>query len=478
MPKKVLTAIFLSLLIIFSFLLPACKEQEIIRESSVAGQYYPADGAALRNIVDELLTKAGSASPEGRLIALISPHAGYVFSGHVAAQGYNRLRARDIKTVIIIGAAHYHNFKGASVYTKGSWKTPLGTIKIDEKTAASLLNKEAFVDFTPQVFDKEHSLEVQIPFIQRVLPDASIVPILTGGLPRETIEYLRERVIGLMSRDDSIVLVASTDLSHYHDSPTAIGLDTNIASAISRLSISDIEKHLLAKTGEMCGVEPVFIALKVAKGLGANNGMVFKYADSGDITGDKSKVVGYASIGLYRSALTAEDKAELLGLARLAITEYITEGRLLSEDVKNPKLLSDGAAFVTINRRGQLRGCMGHAEAVMPLYKSVIRNAIAAAAKDPRFPPMTRSELGDMEIEVSVLSPLEPVRDIGEIEIGRDGLVIVKDQSTGLFLPHVPVEFGWDRETYLRELAFKAGLPDGAWKTGATLYKFRAEVIK
>jgi len=451
----------------------SCKEP--IKEPSVAGEFYPAQREELQRIVDGLLSEADDSAPEGRLIALISPHAGYVFSGSVSAQGYRRLRAKDIKTIVVIGASHYHNFKGASVYARGSFRTPLGEIKINKALAERLLNKEEFIEFKPEVFEKEHSVEVQIPFIQRVLPNATIVPIMTGNLPQNTIEYISERLIEAMSKDNSIVLVASTDLSHYYERQTAITLDSNIIDAIRRLSISDIERCLVTGTGQMCSTQAVLIAIRVAKGLGANNSALFKYGDSADASKDISKVVGYASIGLYKSPLTDKDKEELLKIARDSIIEYITKGKLPEVETKNPKLLTDGASFVTIKRNGTLRGCMGNIEAVMPLYKSVARNAISAAVKDPRFPPLTKSEIEDMEIEVSVLSPLSPVKNIDEIRIGIDGLLIVKDQSSALFLPEVPIEQNWDMKTLLKELTFKAGLPEDALNNGALLYKFQTE---
>jgi AmmeMemoRadiSam system protein A len=195
------------------------------------------------------------------------------------------------------------------------------------------------------------------------------------------------------------------------------------------------------------------------------------------VTQEKDRVVGYASIGLFRSQYTDDEKKELLSLAKTAIAEYVTNGKVIEVNMKNPKLKTDGAVFVTIREKGALRGCIGHVQAVMPLYQSVVKNAIAASSSDPRFPPVTKDELQDMEIEISLLSPIQSVKDVKNIEIGKHGLVIRKGSRSGLLLPQVPIEQGWDRQTFLRQICAKAGLPEYAWKD-ADLYTFTADIIK
>ncbi|MBI5639163.1 MAG: AmmeMemoRadiSam system protein A, partial [Nitrospirae bacterium] len=227
----------------------------------------------------------------------------------------------------------------------------------------------------------------------------------------------------------------------------------------------------------MCGGYPVIYTLAVARGLGATNGTLFKYANSGDVSGSKGNVVGYSAVGIYKSPLTKEEKDRLLSLAKDTIYEFITHGKIHDTEIKNSKLAAMGAAFVTINRNGRLRGCIGNIKPVMPLYKSVITNAVSASSKDHRFQPMKKEELKDMEVEVSVLSPLEPVFNVEDIVIGKHGLYLVYEQTSSVFLPQVPVEFGWDLNTYLENLSLKAGLPKDAWKT-AQLFTFTAEVIK
>jgi AmmeMemoRadiSam system protein B/AmmeMemoRadiSam system protein A len=446
-----------------------------VKEPSAAGTFYPADKEQLNDLVSQFLLKAGKSSNQGRLIALISPHAGYVYSGQVAAFGYKEIKGKDIKNIILIGPSHRLAFSGASVYTKGSFKTPLGTVKINEKIAEALLNEDADVRFYPEAYEKEHSLEVQLPFLQKVLKDFTIVPILIGSPTRKTFEHLISELPEML--DEKTLLIASTDLSHFHDYNTAKEMDSKVIEAIEKLSAVETEGLLRTGEGELCGGYPVLITLEVAKRAGANMGVLYTYANSGDVTGEKERVVGYASMGLYQSLLTDKEKEELLELARHAITMYVTKKSVLEKEVKNPKFKTEGAVFVTIKKKGELRGCIGHIQPIMPLYQSIIKNAVAACSSDPRFPPMKEDELKDIDIEISILSPLKPLKQIETVQVGKHGLFIVKGMRSGLLLPQVATEFGWDRESFLEHLCSKAGLQKDAWKS-ADLYTFTAEVIK
>lgn len=458
------------LLIIFLF---SCNGT--VKEPSVAGTFYPADRNKLSELISHFLAKAKKTSQQGRLIALISPHAGYIYSGQVAAYGYKEIKDKDIKNIILIGPSHHVGFTGASVYTKGSFKTPLGTVKINEKIADDLLNENADVKFFPDAYKKEHSLEVQLPFLQTVLKDITIVPILIGTPTRQTFMHLTEKLTEIM--DEKTLIIASTDLSHYHDYDKAKEMDSRTISAIEKMSSRDIERLMKSGEGELCGVYPVMITIEIAKRVGANIGVLFNSANSGDVTDERNRVVGYASIGLYISQLTEKEKKELLQLAKNAITEFVTKGTIFEKDVKNQKFKTEGAVFVTINKKGHLRGCIGHIEPIMPLYQSVINNAVAACSKDPRFPPVKEAELKEIDVEISILSPLKPLKNIDTIQVGKHGLFIVKGMRSGLLLPQVATEFGWNKETFREQVCLKAGLQKDAWKT-AQLYTFTAEIIK
>jgi len=464
----------------FFIVLPSCTGA--VKEPAVAGSFYPADRKELKDMVDGFLAKAEAGPDAGKLIALIAPHAGYQYSGAVAAHSYGRLRGKDIRTVVIIGPSHHATFRGASVYTKGSFRTPLGDIRINEKIASSLLDEKADVRFSPAVYEKEHSIEVQLPFLQEVLKDFTIVPVLIGSPTRETFDHLTKKLVGILAYDEHALIIASTDLSHYHDYETAVNMDRKMTAAVERMDISEIEKYLGTGEAEMCGGFPVIFTVAVARGLGATNGTLFRYANSGDVTPDRARVVGYSAMGLYKDRLTVQEREFLLSLAKRTITEHVTTGKAPEIGTPEagrlgPRLSANSATFVTINRKGMLRGCIGNMQPVMPLYKSVISNAVSASSRDPRFSPMKKEELQDMDVEISVLSPFEILKNTKEIEIGKHGLYLVTEKASSVFLPQVPVEFGWDLNTYLEQLSLKAGLPKDAWKT-AQLYTFTADIIK
>jgi len=473
MKKHTCTLLITICFLLISLVTSGCTEN--IKEPSVAGTFYPADKKELQETVTAFLSKAKKIPGEGNIIALISPHAGYRYSGQVAAYGYKQIQDRDIRKIILIGQSHQENFKGASVYTMGFFKTPLGNVGIDEKSAKKLLNENADVKFYPEAFAKEHSLEVQLPFLQSVLKDFTIIPVLIGSPTRQTFEHLVSEITEMI--DEKTLIIASTDLSHYHGYQKAMDMDSKIIAAIEKLSLMNAGELVQSGESEMCGAVPVIIAMEVAKRHGANTGILFNYANSGDVTKEKDRVVGYASIGLFRSPYTNEEKKELLSIARNAVTEYVTSRKAIELDIKNPKLRTDGAVFVTIKEKGSLRGCIGHVQATMPLYQSVIKNAIAASSSDPRFPPMTKDELQDIELEISILSPMQRLKDVKNIQVGKHGLVIRKGSQSGLLLPQVATEQGWDRQTFLKHICLKAGLPEYAWKD-AELYTFTAEIIK
>ena len=454
--------------------LPAgCSDR--VKEPAVSGTFYPSSKKDLDQAVKGFLKNAPVKKQGGALVALISPHAGYRYSGQVAAHGYAQVPDSGIDTVILLGTAHRVRFKGASVYTKGSFRTPLGIVKTDEAKASTLLNKAAGVTFLPEAFTDEHSIEVQLPFLQTVLDDFTIIPVLIGSPTGQTFEHLVSSITGLMN--EKTLLIASTDLSHYHNALFADAMDKKIISAISRLSSLKTRELLQKGDSELCGAFPVLITIEVARIAGATFGVVFHHANSGDVTGEQEKVVGYASIGLYRSPLTDADRADLLSLAQKTIHDHVSHGTLPEISIKNPKLQTDGAAFVTIYKQGSLRGCIGHVQPVMPLFKSVMENAVAASSRDTRFPPVTKDELSDITVEVSVLSPLRKLKNIDDIEIGRHGLLIRQGRRQGLLLPQVAEEYGWNRETFLRNLSLKAGLQEDAWKT-SDIYSFTAEIVK
>lgn len=446
-----------------------------VKEPSVAGSFYPSDRENLEKTVEDFLKKAGKVRYEGILRGLIVPHAGYRYSGQVAAYAYRAIQDSGYKNIILIGTSHRFNFKGASVYVKGSFRTPLGDVKINETLAAKLLNVDADVTFLPYVFSQEHSLEVQLPFLQTVLNDFTIIPILIGSPTDKTYQHLITSLTDMV--DNTTLLVASTDLSHYHNYNEAQTMDRRLITLLKRIAVNESVNLLKKNEIEMCGSVPVVITMEVARRAGANQGVLFQYANSGDVTGEKDKVVGYASMGFFENPLTEHEKKELVKLAHRAVHTYITSGKKLRPRIANPKFETDGAVFVTISKYGNLRGCIGHMQPVMPLYQSVIENAVSASSSDPRFPPIQENELQSLDIEISILSSLRLLKNVADIEIGRHGLVIQKDMNRGLLLPQVASEHGWDRDEFLERICQKAGLPVNSWKS-AYLFTFTADVLK
>jgi AmmeMemoRadiSam system protein B/AmmeMemoRadiSam system protein A len=473
MRLSLLKLLVLALAITLTPALVACEQP--VKAPSVAGSFYPADPDELRTMVDGFLEKAQSAPHEGRLVALVSPHAGYVYSGQVAAYSYKNIG--DKRTVIILAPSHYDSFSGASVYTEGSLKTPLGLIRIDERLAKSLVDEKAGVRFYPKAFEKEHSLEVQLPFLQRSLKRFRIVPVIMGRPTRASFDHLATKITKILREDEKAVVIASTDLSHYKNYDETIERDMRVLNALRRLSQGECQRLETSGQGEMCGYMPVMLTLEVARRLGANEAALLKYANSAMTTGDLNRVVGYASVGIYKSPLTEADHETLLKLARDTIARKVTDGDAQFVEMDNPRFQADAAVFVTITKKGRLRGCIGQTSPVMPLYKAVQYSAMQSCATDPRFPPMSKEELDDMKIEISVLSPFSPVDDVRDIVLGRDGLILRKGRNAGIFLPQVPVQEGWDRNTYLERLGLKAGLSKDAWKDGAQIESFTAEVF-
>ena len=475
--KAVLAGIIVLLLGAAASVLLASKE--VVREPAVAGAFYPGEQGALSAAVSGFLAKAEHRPESGRLIALIAPHAGYQYSGQVAAASYRHITDRRVDTVILIGASHTASYLGAAVYPDGAWRTPLGSVRINERIARSLLNDKASVVAGRDAFVKEHSLEVQLPFLQRTLKEFTIVPILLGAPTRDSFAHLADRLTEVLRKNERAIIIASTDLSHYHGYDAAVAKDRKVVDAAGRMSVEDLQALLASGEGEACGGHPVLLTMMVARNLGATHGVLYDYKNSGDVSGDRSRVVGYAAMGLYRSPLTDRQRQELLSLARRTVVQYVKDRTTPEPEGRDPRLLANGATFVTINRNHQLRGCIGNIQPNMPLARSVVRNAVAAATEDPRFPPLRPEELGDIEVEVTVLSPLEPLADIQDIRVGTHGLFIVKEGRSGIFLPQVPVEQGWDLPTYLEQLCAKAGLPGNAWKDkDARLFVFTADIVK
>ena len=468
---------------------PAMADQ--IRKPAVAGLFYPGEKKELASLVDGYLEKAPlHPCAEREILALIVPHAGYLYSGRVAAQAYKQIQGKSYEAVVLIGPSHSAGFEGASLYDGDFYETPLGKVRINKALTEELIRQNKGFCFLPQPHRKEHSLEVQLPFLQRSLADFSLVPILIGSQSLSTSKALSGNLIQVL-KGKKVLLVASSDLSHYHPAKVAHQLDQSTREAIQAMDAPGLIRRVEAGSAELCGVGAVATVLLAAKGLGASQAEVLSYVDSGEVTGDSSAVVGYLAAALSKDkgaktspssrggegSLSPKLQQELLGMARQAIETYLVQGKILQPQASDPALDHLAAAFVTLTPRGELRGCIGLTEPLFPLSRTVTQCAIAAATSDPRFPPLKASEFQEVEIEISVLSPLREIKDPTEIKVGRDGILIEKKGRRGLLLPQVATEYHWDRKTFLEETCHKAGLPADAWKEGARIFIFSAEIF-
>jgi len=479
-----------------------------VRKAAAAGSFYTDDPQALAAQVDALLAEAEVATGHPRPIALIVPHAGYLFSGHVAAQAYKQIEGVDYEAIVVVGNNHYDpHFRRISVWAEGAFETPLGYARVDEELAAELLAADERILFDRNVHRREHSVEVQLPFLQRIYGDRlRFVPVIVGAPDPENCRVLAEALARVLSGRRALI-IASSDLSHYPAYDDAVSSDRAILQAIVTM---DPERFIGVREEMMgrsipnlatcaCGEGPVLTAMMAAKALGANRAAVLRYANSGDTPfGERSKVVGYGAVMFWRgeegavqsklpeahellpiAPLSVEDREALLELARATLERYLTLGDAPIVHPVEAGLWQKRAAFVTLEKEGELRGCIGELVGRRPLYLSVQWAALSAAVADPRFPPLTAEELPQIEIEISALTPLQEVRDVNEIEVGVHGLLIVKGKHQGVLLPQVPVEEGWDREQFLCGVCRKAGLPEDAWQEeDAHLYTFTAEVFR
>ncbi len=460
------------------------KEVEKIRPT-YAGKigFYPSEKDSLQQEVYRLLSSASPKNLNGNLVGLVVPHAGYPFSGQTAAQAYALLSGRSYSTVVILGTAHQAAVQGAAIDSSDAYETPLGKVLIDKEAAQEIIKNSRFAYYDSLAHLEEHSVEVQLPFLQTVLSKFKIVPIVMGSFSWDYVEDLSNSLAKLARQKESLLLIASSDLSHYYPYDQAVKMDRNALKEVLNLDSQKLFKKIKSGQCEMCGETAVITLMETIKKIGATRAQLLDYRNSGDVTGDRSRVVGYSAVAFLKSLtlesenwLDKEEQKTLLKIARETLKSYLKNGKAPQFNISSENLLELRGAFVTLKKNGELRGCIGHIEADKPLYQIVSEMAIAAATSDPRFPPVNLNELSRIKIEISVLSPMKKVENIKEIKVGRDGLVIRKGFYQGLLLPQVPVEWGWNREEFLRQVAIKASLPPDAWKE-AELYRFSAQVF-
>ncbi len=464
----------------------------------VAGQFYPAEPQELRNQLKIYFSKAKPNEGFGEVIAIVSPHAGYVFSGQVAASAFNQVDpGKQYKNIFVIGSSHRMAYEGASIYNKGNFITPLGMVKVNVDLADKFINANQVFISKPEAFGNEHSLEVQLPFLQYHLKkEFQIIPILIGAQSPSTSKKIAAALLPYFNKEN--LFVFSSDFSHYPDYQNAYMIDKQTAEAIISKSPEKFLKTLQVNEDKnipnlltsACAWGSLLTLLYMAEQIEGIEIHKIDYMNSGDTEyGDKIKVVGYNAISvilkkqkLEKTAgftLSDKDKRMLLEIARSSIEYYLINNKFsfINPDIFSPALKSQSGAFVTLNKNGKLRGCIGRMVSDEPLYKVVQEMAVAAAINDYRFDKVSQAEMKNIEIEISVLSPLKKIYSINEIEMGRHGIYIKKGVQSGTFLPQVARETGWTKEDFLGHCARdKAMIGWDGWKN-AELFTYEAYIF-
>ena len=464
-----------------------------VRKPAVSGSFYPSSAKEILSMTKGWLHPVDAkAAPQ----AVIVPHAGYVFSGEVAASAFNRIPKRHpYKRIFLLGPSHRVGFSGASVDTLYAYaETPLGRVAIDIETGKELLKTASFT-CRNDAHDREHCLEVQLPFLQMMYEEVPpIVPIVIGTQRLEILEDIADSLEPYFNEENLFVI--SSDFSHYPSYKDAQTSDLYLANAIEQGGLEEFLNALryirkmdfIGQDTAACGACAIAVLLSMMDTQGRNQFDVdhVMYRNSGDSPyGDKDRVVGYNSIVITRNQKADEhlfhfsddEKRGMIAAARSAI--YSALRMDYDGDITPVGILKEKGygVFVTLHLNGRLRGCIGRFTSSDSLYETIQDMARSAAFSDPRFPSLSRSEAPRIDIEVSVLSPLKRISSVDEFKLGRDGIYMIKGSRHGTFLPQVATETGWSTEEFLGHCAQdKAGIGYYGWKD-AELYTYQTEIV-
>ena len=468
-----------------------------VRPATQANRFYTADARELSEEVDSFLALHAKDRQYEHVAALIVPHAGYYFSGNVAAAAYQSIPDNvQYKRIFLLGPSHHEWLDGASVNTEYDYyATPLGNVKVDVETARLLTNTDgtdktdSVFFYSPRAHDREHCLEVQLPFLQRRLKDVPpIIPIIISTNDYHKLQRIAEALKPYLTEENLFII--SSDFSHYPKYEDACEVDARTGKAVES---GDVERFIAqleenARSGvknlatSACG-ELAIATLMLMMQDGGYEVKHLLYQNSGDIDNhDHSRVVGYHAFAVLRKSefsLNDEEKRMLKDIALTSIKDSL-EGKRIAQPTLNSKLSilnSKCGAFVSLHKQGRLRGCIGHFGEDVPLHEIVAEMARAAAFEDPRFMPVTRDELDDIDIEISVLTPMRRIQNLDEFELHRHGIYIRKGYRSGTFLPQVADEVNWTKEEFVSHCAQdKAGIGWDGWRD-AELYVYEAIVF-
>lgn len=483
-----------------------------VRPPAVAGAFYTDDAAALKSEVEALLADNRPEEGAANARALVVPHAGYVFSGSTAAKAFARLPSEGVRRIILLGPSHHFSFRGGALPDANvtGFSTPLGTVSLDLEALKDLRRRDHF-DGPAKSHTDEHSLEVQLPFLQVATPGAKLVPIVVGNnTDLQTSVEMAKALSDLL--DEGTVVVASSDFTHHgarygwspYEGPeladTLLRVGRETAERAAATDFRGFIKQVEVSGDSVCGVRPIGVLTALLAHAFDGEGEVLEVTTSGHVSGSFDLSVTYAAVaftGRWKSwrapattredELRDEDGAAMISLARAVLQGGLSHdtsvARWFASHEETDRWLAPAGAFVTIHNtgakvrtEGRLRACMGVVEAKGPLIDAVIQAAVMAA-QDPRFPPLKLEELDQVEIEVSVLSPMRPASSYRFIEPGVHGVLLSKNGRRALYLPQVATEQGWTRVEMLDNLALKAGLERKAWQHGARFEVFTAQVF-
>ena len=472
-------------------------KEPIVRPATQANRFYTGDARELSEEVDSFLALHAKDKKYKHVAALIVPHAGYYFSGNVAAAAYQSIPdGKAYKRVFLLGPSHHEWLDGASVNTEYDYySTPLGNVKVDVETARLLTNTDgtdktdSVFFYNPKAHDREHCLEVQLPFLQRRFGEVPpIVPIIISTNDFRKLQKIAEVLKPYMTEEN--LFVVSSDFSHYPKYEDACEVDARTGKAVEsgdvERFIAQLEKN--ARSGvknlatSACG-ELAIATLMLMMQDGGYEVKHLLYQNSGDIDNhDHSRVVGYHAFAILRKSefsLNDEEKRMLKAIALTSIKDSL-DGKRIAQPTLNSQfsiLNSRCGAFVSLHKQGRLRGCIGHFGEDVPLHEIVAEMARAAAFEDPRFMPVTRDELDDIDIEISVLTPMRRIQNLDEFQLHKHGIYIKKGYRSGTFLPQVADEVNWTKEEFVGHCAQdKAGIGWDGWKD-AELYVYEAIVF-
>jgi MEMO1 family protein len=485
--------------ILATFLITSCHAQKNVMRAHVAGSWYPAESTELTDLLQTLDTQAattfGMTADGTKIRALIVPHAGFAYSGTIAAAAFRLIKKSTIDRVIILGPSHFMPFHGVALPTFAEYTIPTGTLSVDT-AAVKMLKKNTLFKENNAAFNPEHSIEAELPFIHFYLPQAAIVPLVVGDLHNAEMEKVAATLQSIIT--PTTLVVISSDFIHYgprfdytpftdHALLRAEQLDSHMLIEIQRNNLSGLRK-IIADTGAtVCGRIPIQILLRLIElnPFGPTMTRLVAYGTSMDTMHgeekDEENFVTYASLIVTQettnTALNMQEKNSLVRQARNILTQTF-EKKIdpeLLQPIMTPELETPKGAFVTLyalkSGGKELRGCIGTVYPTKPLYQAVADSVLASAFNDPRFRPLTYEELANLFLEVSVLTLPHPINSYKDIVLNKNGIILTQGLASALFLPKVPEEFGFTLVQTLQELSAKAGLPKNAWRSPKTTFQ-------